>query len=66
MTTQTQVDTVEASFHPYAECEECDWALPPSRYTTKADCTAHVRKTGHRVRRIRQTVTTYYQRTEAS
>ena len=63
--TQARISQFGADYQPYAKCEGdeeggCTWSLPMGRGTTKAACIAHVRATGHRVKRVRESVTWYY------
>jgi hypothetical protein len=60
--TKHTVSYTEVTMQPYAKCQQegCLWELGYSRDTTAAKCKAHVAETGHKVRRIKETIAVYY------
>jgi hypothetical protein len=56
------VSYTEVVMQPHAKCqdEQCPWEMGYSRNTTAAVCKAHVAETGHKVRRIKETIAVYY------
>jgi hypothetical protein len=60
--TKYTVSYTEVTMQPYAKCTywSCNWKLDYSKDTTAAACRAHVAETGHKVRRIKETVAVYY------
>jgi hypothetical protein len=63
-TTKRTVYYTEMTMNPRAQCETCTWNMGYSKATTAALCKAHVAETGHKVRRIKETIAVYYPTTD--
>jgi hypothetical protein len=59
-TPKHDVSWTETTMNPRAKCDDCAWESGYSKTTTAALCKAHVVETGHRVRRIKETIGIYY------